>query len=284
MKLRRVIIVGTGLIGSSIGLDLIKRRLAREVIGVGRSRSNLQVALKKRAVHRIFVIKNPNELTKLIDDQTDLVLLATPVSTIRAYLKVLNGTQVLVMDVGSSKTTILREATKQKINFVAAHPIAGTEKSGAKGGELNLFMRRKCLLVLSRETAPRSLALARYFWKSLGSECIELSAEQHDRILGVVSHLPHVVAYSLVRTIARLISVKNETRFALGGLRDTVRIAASPPEMWTEIFLENSRWVLPALRRYIQELKTFSHLVQTRDRHGLQRYLKKAQAIRLQIP
>lgn len=284
MKWNEVIIVGVGLIGSSIGRDLIRRRLAKRVVGVGRHRGNLQFAKKEGAIHDFMVMRRPQELRRCLTPKTDLILLATPVSTIRDYLKALRGTKVLVMDVGSSKATILREAVRGRINFVAAHPIAGTEKSGAAGGELNLFQGRRCLLVPVRETSRRSLMIAKSFWRALGSEVILIDAKDHDRILGAVSHLPHAVAYSLVTAIAKLISVQNEARYASGGLRDTVRIAASPPEMWSEIFIENRRWVVPALRRYIQEIKRLSNLVQSRNRTGLQRYLKKAQAIRLQIP
>ncbi len=281
MKLDQVIIVGVGLIGSSIGRDLIQKKIARQVVGVGRNRTNLAVAHKQRAIHQIAVIKKPQDLRKLAF-HADLVILATPVSTIKDYLRVLCGMRVRVMDVGSTKSTLLPVA--RGVNFIAAHPIAGTEQSGAAGGKLNLFKGRKCLLVPTVGMSSELRRFAHQFWKALGSKIIELDAATHDRILGAVSHLPHAVAYSLVTAVAKMISVSNETRFALGGLRDTVRIAASPPEMWTDIFLENRRFVSKSLVTYQRELSRLTHLIQKNNRTGLLKFLKQAQAIRLQIP
>lgn len=284
-QFNQVIIVGVGLIGSSLGRDLIKRKLAHSVVGVGRNLDNLKTALRQNAINQMIKLSDVNNLKACITAETGLIILATPVGTIKSYLKALRGIseRVIVMDVGSTKGSLVREAERWGINYVAAHPIAGTEKGGAAGGQLNLFQDKKCLLIPTGKQCQTSWKRVAQLWKDLGSTVIPMKAEAHDRILGAVSHLPHAAAYSLVLAISQIISVEDEARFALGGLRDTVRIAASPPEVWTDIFLENRRHVRRSLKAYIHFLSQLEQLIESKNRLGLAKFLKKAQSIRLKL-
>lgn len=269
----KVVLIGVGQIGSSIGLNLIKRRLAREVIGVGRSVKNLKEAVHLRAIHR-YRIGPPSDLSK-----DDLVILATPVRAIVQTLKTLS-TKPLVIDVGSTKLSIIREASRRRLRFVGSHPIAGTERGGARAADSDLFRGKKCILTPTPFSSPGDRKKIESLWRGLGSEVVWMDAKRHDRLLAAVSHLPHAVAYSLVAAVDRLISIPRETKFALGGLKDTTRIAQSPPEMWHDIFLENKENVLLCLKRFKAELARLESFIRRDDSPRLMAQLKRSQAIR----
>ena len=211
----RVVIVGVGLIGSSIGLNLVKKKLAREVIGVGRNPKNLQMAVKREAVHRfVGSAKSLPLLESLSED--DLVILATPVRQIIETLPHLPKIP-LITDVGSTKASIIKEATRRGLRFVGSHPIAGTEKSGAGAGTIHLFEKRVCLLTPSRGASSRDVNRIQKLWKLCGSRTVRLSASEHDEILSWVSHLPHAVVFALVKSVGDSVSAESIERFSLGG-------------------------------------------------------------------
>lgn len=277
----KVVIVGVGLIGSSIGMNLIKRKLAKEVIGVGRDRANLREAIRRRAIHRAVGATGALSLLSNFSEN-DLVILATPVRGIIRYLKILPNIP-LVMDVGSTKSSIVKAAEKNQIRFVGSHPITGTEKSGAGAGEIDLFRKRVCILVPSRFSGKKGVPKIRRFWELLGSRVITTDAARHDRLLAVLSHLPHTIAYTLVRTVSRLVSKKECGQLAFGSLKGMTRVAESPPEMWHDIFLENRDLVLKELDLYLAELTKLKSFLLKKDSARLLRYLRQSQKIRLQM-
>lgn len=277
----RVIIIGVGLIGSSIGMNLVRKRLAREVVGVGRNPANLREAIRRRAIHRFVRAQQRAPLLENLSED-DLVILAVPVKEIIRHLGLLTR-KPLVMDVGSTKRSIVRAATRRKIRFVGSHPIAGTEKKGAAAGEIDLFRERICLLTPTPYCRPGDLVRLRRLWRALGAQVALMEAGRHDRLLAAVSHLPHAAAYSLVQTVSHLASVPEEVRFALGGLKGTTRIAASPPEMWNDIFLENRDFLLRALDRYRRDLGRLRSFIQKRNSRALYRFLREAQKVRLKF-
>lgn len=270
---QKVVIIGVGQIGASIGMNLVKRGIVREVIGVGRSVKNLKEAVRLRAIHR-YLIAIPSGLS-----QDDLVILATPVQSIVGYLKNLPR-EPLVIDVGSTKASVVKEATQHRLRFVGCHPIAGTERGGAGAADINLFRSRRCLLTPTPSSNRGDRKRIEQLWKRLGSEVVWVDAEKHDRLLAAVSHLPHIVAYSLVAAVARLISIPKDSKFALGGLKDTTRIAQSPPEMWHDIFLENKKNILLCLKRFRSELAKLESFIRRNDSPRLMAQLKKSQVIR----
>jgi len=277
----KVVIVGVGLIGSSIGMNLIKRKLAKEVIGVGRRRANLREAVRRRAVHRFVGVQNFKPLQARLSEN-DLVILATPVREIIRCLGVVSS-KPLVMDVGSTKSSIVKAAEKNRIRFVGSHPIAGTEKSGAGAGEIDLFRKRVCILVPSRFSGKMDAPKIRRFWGLLGSRVITTNAARHDRLLAVLSHLPHTIAYTLVRTVSRLVSKKECGQLAFGSLKGMTRVAESPPEMWHDIFLENRDLVLKGLDLYLAELAKLRSFLLKKDSARLLGYLRQSQKIRLKM-
>ncbi len=275
-----VIIIGVGLIGSSIGMNLITRRLAREVIGVGRSRKNLQVAIRRRAIHRAVGAQFIAPLLANLSVD-DLIILATPVGEIRRYLQILPRGP-LITDVGSTKLSIVKKAERQRLRFIGSHPIAGTEKIGASSGERDLFRKRQCLLTPSRYAKKTDLETMGRFWKLLGCQVSQVDAGRHDRILAAVSHLPHVSAYALVGTVSKLVPLSSSLSFALGGFKGTTRVAASSPSMWRDIFLDN-RNLLGAIGRYQKEIGKLKSYIIKRDVRGLTNYLRSAQLFRLKF-
>ncbi|MBI3541552.1 MAG: prephenate dehydrogenase [Deltaproteobacteria bacterium] len=284
----RVMIVGVGQIGSSIGMALMKKKLAREVIGLGRSTKNLQEAQKRGAIQK-YVTLGATVLSRcgsLKDaSENDLIILATPVQSISDYLKMLSA-RVLVMDVGSTKGGILKIANQRKLRFVGAHPMAGTEKSGVQGGNPDLFQDRFCFLSPSHYCKKSDQKRIQELWKKLGCQFAVIEPGLHDRMVGTTSHLPHVVAYSLMSAVMRMsLSVNQLKEFKdyFASLKGMTRIAASSPEMWHDIFLDNREYLLMATDLFEEELKKIRHFILKKDSQGLLQALRRSQKSRFQI-
>ena len=275
----RVIIVGVGLIGSSMGMNFLQKRLAHEVIGVGRNKKNLKEAVRRKAItHSVGVPCIETLLGDLTKD--DLVILATPVEGIVRYLEKAKS-KALFTDVGSTKTSMIAAAKKSGVRFIGSHPIAGTERTGAAAGDINLFKGRLCLVTPLSHSAD--VLKIKKLWKALGSQVILMDAKKHDHLLSVVSHLPHVAAYGLMQAVGQLISLPHESRFAFGGLKDTTRIAASSPEIWRDIFISNSKNVVHGIDQFLKELIKIKAYLVKKDSKGLFEYLKKSQRLRLMM-
>jgi len=280
IQFNRVVIIGVGLIGSSIGMNLIRQKMAREVIGVGRNSQNLKEALRKKAVHKtVGALLAVPLLKKLTKD--DLVILCSPIQSILEYLPKISRS-VLVMDVGSTKYSIVQKANQSRLRFVGSHPIAGTEKVGAKAGELNLFRGCWCLLTPGRNVLSQDMTKIAGFWKKLGMKCVVMSAEKHDSLFGALSHLPHVVAYSLVETVSRLTPLQG-LKFSFGSFKDATRVACSSPEMWRDIFLQNRENILKAISLYEKELGQLKKMILKKEGPLLLKFLSKVQKKRLPL-
>jgi prephenate dehydrogenase len=275
----KAVIVGVGLIGSSVGLNVVKKRLALEVIGVGRHPKNLREAKRRRAIHRFIPANRLGSLLKELGEK-DLVILAAPVGAIIQDLKKIPK-NVLVTDVGSTKQSIIKEASLRKLRFVGSHPIAGTEKSGAAGGEIDLFKGRQVIITPLKKSRKTDIARIERLWRALGAKTSFMKADRHDRLLAAVSHLPHVAAYALVPAVADSIPAAHAARFAFTGLKGTTRIAASPPEIWRDIFLENQTLVAKHLKKYIGSLEKLHSSLVKKDKAALFRFLNRSQKIRL---
>ncbi len=273
----RIVIIGMGQIGTSLGLDLVQSRLAREVIGIGRTQTNLLQALRLKAAHRVFAASAGAGLMKKLTAE-DLVILAAPVSSIREWLSRLPK-HVLTIDVGSTKSSILTEADRRGLRFLGCHPIAGTEKGGAEAGRAGLFKGKTCFLVAGRRTSADDIKTVSNLWKHMGSQVEMMDAASHDRIFAASSHLPHAAAYALIQATARKLNAGDLAKFAYTSLKDTTRIALSPPEMWKTIFAENAGEVLKGIQDYQKELGRLASKIRTG--HGLLSYLNAARRSRL---
>ena len=217
-----VVVIGLGLIGGSIALEIKKKNLSEKIIGVSRSRSNRQIALRRKAVDKTY-----SQIGCFIQ-QADLVILATPVGTIPSLLRAIQPflkPKTLVTDVGSTKEEIVHFASKlKKICFIGGHPISGTEKSGMKAAELDLFKKKKWILTPTLSASVRLRAKLCRLIRAFGAQIVMMDPEKHDRIFAVVSHLPNVLAYTLANTID---SLRRPQFLNLAGpsLRDMTRVA-----------------------------------------------------------
>jgi len=275
---KNIAIAGVGLIGGSIGLGLKKYARGTSITGIGRNITRLKQAKALGVIDKISL--NPKDAVK---DQ-DLIILAQPVAIIKKTLaeisKFLKKGQV-VIDVGGTKEGIIKEACKKLpagVHFIGTHPLAGSEKMGVKAASADLFLRTKCVIIRGRDKGTFK-KVSRIF-KILGSETIIMNAQEHDELIALISHLPHLVAQALVGTVA---GNSKALKLASSGFRDTTRIAQSSSEMWRDIFIENRQNILKILTIYEKELKKMRRLINQKNPKKLLAYLSKIKAVRSKL-
>lgn len=259
---QKVVMAGVGLICGSLALDMRRHGLAREIIGYGRGKGNLRLAKEKGIIDGYFVDDDA------FPADTDLLMMGTPVRTIvpltKKFLPRLKS-GCIVSDVGSVKREIVRGMEKilpKDIYFVAGHPIAGSEQWGAQAARRGLFVAHRCVLTPTRRTNPQALRKIAALWRRVGAEVETMTPELHDRLLGVISHLPHVLVYALVNSLERTrLNGLDVKRYCAGGFKDFTRIASSRPELWRDICLLNREAVSGGLADYIKELEKLKRLV-----------------------
>jgi len=280
-EIGKLVIVGVGLIGGSFALALKGAKAVREVLGVGRTGANIRRAVK------LGVIDAAGALDAATLGDADLVLVATPVGQMASVfhaLAPLVGANTVVTDAGSTKQDVIAVARRALgaalPRFVPAHPIAGTEKSGAEAAIAGLYRGRKVVLTPLAETQKSAVELVRSAWRQCGADVVELPPERHDAILAAVSHLPHVLAYALVHQVATHPSAEQQFGFAAGGFRDFTRIASSHPEMWRDICLANREALIGELDRYAGELADVRSMLERGDAAALERLFSQARAAR----
>lgn len=268
---RKVTIVGTGLMGGSVGMAIKKHHLAHEVIGVARQHTSLAAALKNRAIDRAG-----HDLKKSVQD-ADLVILATPAKTIIDLLPEVGKSAkrgAIITDMGSTKTAIVDAAQKHipsHVFFVGSHPLAGSEKKGAVNSSAELFHNSVCVITPTEKSNKQAVDKVRAFWTKIGAIVKSLPPLEHDRILAHVSHLPHLLSFGLMNNIPQ-----ECLELAPQGLKDMTRIAASDPDMWSDICFTNSKNILQALDEYVKILAVFRKSIVTKDEHNLIESFKKS--------
>lgn len=281
LPLGSVVVVGLGLIGGSFALGLKAHRLCREVVGCGRSEATLQRALELGLVDRI-----ETDLAKAVKG-ADLVMLAAPIGSTEALLKAmapgLDG-ETIVTDAGSVKGNVVT-AAKAVFNempswFVPGHPIAGAEKSGPDAAKVDLFRKHKVILTPVASTDPRAVSLVQQLWQAMGAEVLHMGVEQHDSVLAATSHLPHLLAYSLVDSLAKENENQEIFRYAAGGFRDFTRIASSDPTMWHDIFIANKDAILGVIGQFNRGLEQFRQAVERQDSQAMLGIMTRAKAAR----
>ncbi len=281
LKIGKLVVIGTGLIGGSFALALKRARAVKRVTGVGRTRRNLAEALRLKIVDEVS-----QDAARAVHD-ADLVLLAMPVGQMPAVIASITPhlpARAVVTDAGSTKRDVVACARRflggHFSRFVPGHPIAGTEKSGATAAFPELFRGRNVILTPQRETAASATRLVRQAWEACGARVVTLGADEHDTILAGVSHLPHIVAYALVNMLARRRNAPRLFSLSAGGLRDTVRIAGSSPEMWADICVANRDALLAALEDYESELEQMRAAIEGADAAELRRMFAQARNAR----
>ena len=266
----RLVIFGVGLIGGSFALALKVRGAVTHVVGVGRSRANLLAA------RRLGIIDEIAADPALAVKDADLVLLAVPLGQTRAVLAQIApylAPHTVVSDAGSTKRDVIEAARRQLgpafERFVPAHPIAGTEKSGAQAAFAELFAGRNLIVTPEAETSARALSLVTAAWKLAGMRILTMDAAAHDRMFALVSHLPHLLSFTAVGNIAGYPDAAKLFQHTGGGFRDLTRIAGSSPEMWRDICIANRDSVLAALDGYLSDLEAVRGMVEASDGAGL---------------
>ena len=280
-SISKLVIIGVGLIGGSFALALKKANAVKHVVGVGRTRKNLNTALKLGVIDEISL-----DAAQAVRD-ADLVLIGTPVGQMAGVMKAIAphlGDKTIITDGGSTKQDVIACARKHLgkhfSRFVPAHPMAGTENSGAAAAFAELYRGRKVILVPQGETSARAVALVRAAWTACGANVMRLQAREHDEILAAVSHLPHVAAFALMSTLAKRKDAQRILGFSAGGLRDTVHISGSSPEMWRDIFLANRTALLVDIDKYIDEIKYLRSSLKAKNGDALQAQFERARHAR----
>jgi prephenate dehydrogenase len=277
----RMVIAGVGLIGGSLGLAARGRSLVGEVVGYGRGEENLQIARDRGAIDRYS--RSPEEAA----DGADLVVLAVPVRSLRPVAERMlphARQDAVVIDVGSVKGKIVESLSplvRPPAAFVGCHPVAGTEHSGAANALPDLFDGQLCIVTPTPSTDSWALARVRGLWERLGMRVESMPAAEHDRLLALVSHLPHVVAYALVTAIEReRVADRDPLSYSGGGLRDTTRIASSHAEMWRDIFLDNRAEVLRAIGQFSAAVERLRQMIDREEAAPLEAELDRARRAR----
>ncbi|MDR3054552.1 MAG: prephenate dehydrogenase/arogenate dehydrogenase family protein [Zoogloeaceae bacterium] len=267
----KIVIFGVGLIGGSFALALKSAGAVREVVGFGRRPASLAAARELGLIDRAGI----HPARELFD--ADLVLVATPVGqmpAIFAQIAPCIGADTVVTDGGSTKTDVARAAYAAFGNkvgqFVPAHPIAGAENSGAAASKSDLYQGRKVVITPLPENDDRQLDRVKRAWALCGAEIRELTPEQHDRVFAAVSHLPHLLAFALVRDLAERSDARLFFDFAASGFRDFTRIAASHPEMWRDVCLANRDALLKEVETYQKQLNEFKTALEQNDGAALE--------------
>jgi prephenate dehydrogenase len=280
-RIGRLAVIGVGLIGGSFALALKKARAVKHVVGAGRTRGNLARALKLGIIDEIA----PDAAAAVRG--ADFVLLGMPVGQmpeVMARIAPHVGPRAVITDAGSTKQDVIDSAQRflgQHLpRFVPAHPIAGTEKSGADAAFATLYCNRNVILTPQRETARGAVAVVKRAWETCGARVLRLRPAEHDAIFAAVSHLPHVAVFSLVASLARRPDARRILAFSAGGLRDTVRIAGSSPEMWRDICMSNRTALLAVLDAYMEELERARAAMATADGEALGAMFERARAAR----
>ncbi len=272
---RKVTIIGIGLIGGSLAKALRQNKLAKEIVGVSQSQQTLSTALKEGIIDQGY-----HDVSKAVAN-ADLVVLAVPVGIITGMLSSIGPhlrRGCIVTDVGSSKQLIVAAAQKylpQNVFFVGSHPLAGSEKAGVQHASAELFQNATCVMTPTDTTHRIAKERVKLLWAKVGSHVKFMAPDEHDKILGYVSHLPHVIAYGLMETIPQ-----EFLAYAAQGLKDTTRIAGSSNQMWTDISVSNKKNLIKAIDEVVKNLSLIRKAVSTDDQKTLLNLFKNAKTKR----
>src|SRR5216683_3282727 len=281
----RLALIGMGLIGSSIARATRAQGTARSIVATARS------ATTRRRIAELGLADQVVETNAAAVEGADLVILCIPVGACGAVAAEISSRlapAAIVSDVGSVKGAVLRDMSPHipaGVHFVPAHPVAGTEHSRPDAGFAQLFVNRWCILTPPASTDPAAVERLATFWRLLGANVEKMSAEHHDLVLGITSHLPHLIAYTIVGTADELSQVTRSEvlQFSAGGFRDFTRIAASDPTMWRDVFLANKDAVLEMLGRFNEDLAQLTRAIRRKDGEALFDHFSRTRAIRRAI-
>lgn len=281
VQFAKISIIGVGLLGGSLGLAVRQRGLAREVAGYVRRE------VTARECETVGVLDYATTDLSAAVSGADLVVLCTPLAQMRPLVTLMLPALkrgALVTDVGSVKAEVVREleplVRRAGAQFLGAHPMAGSEKTGVLASRADLYDGAVCVLTPTRRTPSAPLRRLERFWRALGSRVVRLDPAEHDRVVSRASHLPHVLAASLVRVVLDPRAPAAQSLLCATGFRDTTRIASGSPEMWRDIVLANRKNVVRGIDRLQAELQHYKQLLQTGDPAALQEFYATAKSRR----
>ena len=283
--MKKVFIIGCGLLGSSLVRVIAKKKLAKKIFIYEKSKLNIT---------KIKSLRLPVTIVKSLKDgvaNSDLIIFCTPMSEYkRIILKINNfvSSKTIITDIGSAKiksSKIIKKFLKKGIDWTQSHPIAGSEVSGPEHGKDNMFVDKWCVLIKDQKTNLKHLRFLKSFWRKVGSKIVIMNSEKHDQIFSITSHLPHLIAYNLVKS-AKDYEKKIKfdlIKYSAGGLRDFSRIAASNEIMWRDIFFDNSQNISKAIDIFVKNLKDFKKDIRLKKNKSIIGKLIKAKKVRSQI-
>ena len=281
----KVCIIGCGLIGSSLARAIKKFNLSEKIVS-----SNRSDIVNKKVLGLKIVNDSSSDTQKMVND-SDLIIIATPLSSYEnVILKIKNSLKngMILTDVGSVKERVIslvEKAIPKDVSWIPSHPIAGTEESGPEAGFSELFKNRWCILTPSKKAKGKDIDTLKSFWKKIGSKVDIMDAKQHDYILSITSHIPHLVAYNIVNTSINIQEEKQSAiiKYSAGGLRDFTRIAASNPIMWRDIFIQNKTNTSKEIEKFIANLEDLKNAIENEDGKKLEEIFIKTKKIRKEI-
>jgi len=281
----KVCIIGCGLIGSSLARAIKKYNLSEKIVS-----SNRSDIVNKKVLGLKIVDDSSSDTQKMAKD-SDLIIIATPLSSYEnVILKIKNSLKngMILTDVGSVKERVIslvEKAIPKDVSWIPSHPIAGTEESGPEAGFSELFKNRWCILTPSKKAKEKDINTLKSFWKKIGSKVDIMDAKQHDYILSITSHIPHLVAYNIVNTSINIQEEKQSAiiKYSAGGLRDFTRIAASNPIMWRDIFIQNKTNTSKEIEKFIANLEDLKNAIVNEDGKKLEEIFIKTKKIRKEI-
>ena len=280
-----ILIVGCGLIGSSILRGSLSKKISKNIYVFEKSKKNISL-IKKINKKIKFLNKIDHKVSNM-----DLIVLSTHMSQYKNLIKKLLrhiSSKNLITDTGSTKRNIenlINKNKKLKKIFVPSHPIAGSEVSGPEFGDKNLFKDKWCIILKGNDKPKKNVKKIEIFWKKLGSKIIFMNSIDHDKIFSITSHLPHLIAYNLVKTAIdfQKKNKKSIIKYSAGGLRDFSRTAASNEIMWRDIFFENKDNIIDSINIFIRNLKNFKKLIKNQNNTNVLKILKNSKKVRKTI-
>ncbi len=281
MLIQRLAIIGVGLIGGSLARALKQVKECGEVVGCGRNVRNLEKSIELGVIDRYTI-----HIAEAVRD-ADMVAVAVPLGAIAPAFQAMRDTlaaDAVVTDVGSAKGSVAADARlclgEHLPWFVPGHPIAGQEKSGVEASSPDLFKKHRVILTPLAETNPAAFSKVAAMWTHTGAEVLDMPVSHHDEVLAATSHLPHMLAYSLVDMLAQMDTRNEVFRFAAGGFRDFTRIAASDPKMWHDICLANRDALLKVLMEFNTSLQQLTEAIHAKDSKTIEKVFRRAKAAR----
>ncbi len=283
--MKNILIIGCGLLGSSLVRKISKKKISKKIFIYEKSKKNIK-KIKKLKLKGIIVKK-----LKDVIPHTGFIIFCTPMSEYKKIILKINdylSSDHIITDIGSAKlksNEIIRKNLKKKIFWTSSHPIAGSEVSGPENGKEDLFESKWCVLIKDKKTNIKHLNFLRSFWKKVGSKTVVMNSEKHDKIFSMTSHLPHLIAYNLVKSAQDFEKKQryNLIKYSAGGLRDFSRIAASNEIMWRDIFFNNKTNVSKAIDIFVKNLHSFKRDIISGNSKSVIKKLTQTKKVRSKI-